>query len=263
MQITSATWNSELRSLPVRADMLPVEVIKAGTPAISELNRQAGNTELGITIFETVVTGILDFFDAPWKSSVIRDTAELMHAEYHWLHLAELKHFAVKCKSGAYNVRKVGDYGAELFDGKVYGKLLPATLMKWLEAYAGESMFTRGEMRIGDTPKASQQTEETEEAEGNITIDQASPEVREEYRKAIEDLMNAFKNRQASIPTDSKKELARQQEMINGRQVVRFVDCLIAGQPMTSAEDVQFYENNKQMIELLLKIKKEDRHGKI
>ena len=54
---------------------------------------------------------------------------------------------------------------------------------------------------------------------------------------------------------DADSELLKQQERQRQRQVVKFTDAMIAGKCMTSPEDIQFYQNNQQMIELLLKIK--------
>lgn len=102
------------------------------------------------------------FYGAEWEPEDVIETAEMMHHEYYWLHLAELKHFSIKAKAGEYNVKRSrsirnedGDYqGAEEYDGKIYGKLAPIHLMKWIAEYASESLYHRSQINWDKKPAA-------------------------------------------------------------------------------------------------------------
>lgn len=110
--------------------MTITEVIKSGgNNPISALNAGTGNTELGKAVFEAALISLNDFYDIRWTDEQYDDCVEIMHSEYHWMSMAELKHFMTRAKSGSY--------------GKIFGKFSPATLMDWLREYAEESLQQR------------------------------------------------------------------------------------------------------------------------
>lgn len=131
-QITNENWLSVWQQLPVKADMLPLEILQKSTPELSTLNRGTGSTENSIMMLEAVVLMLLEFYGVEWSELQVRETAELWSSEYYWLHIAEIKHFLTKCKTGKY--------------GKVFGKFSASTLMEWLGQYAAESMASREEL---------------------------------------------------------------------------------------------------------------------
>jgi hypothetical protein len=128
-QITKENWASVWQEIKVSASLHPAEIISLNTPQLSTINYGTGSTENGITLIEAIIVSLLDFYGLEWSAFQIRDTAELWHQEYYWLHIAELKHFITRCKSGKF--------------GKLYGKFSPSVLMSWLDEYATESIEVR------------------------------------------------------------------------------------------------------------------------
>lgn len=110
--------------------MTITEVIKAGgNTSISSLNAGTGSIEIGKSLFEAALISFLDFYGIDWTDEQFDDCIDIMHSEYHWFSMPELKHFMTRAKSGSY--------------GKVFGKFAPSVLMDWLREYADESLQQR------------------------------------------------------------------------------------------------------------------------
>lgn len=141
--------------LPVKAETTALEVIKSGTPSISSFNRGTGSTENGILVIEMCTLQVLEWYGVEWAGSQIRECAEMIHSEYHWLLLAEMKHFVLKAKRGDFN-KKTRDSKFEENDAKIYGKLTPATFLRWVHNYAQESLFNRAGAFNEHSPASTQ-----------------------------------------------------------------------------------------------------------
>lgn len=165
---------------------------------------------------------MLEYYGAEWSGYQIDETAELMHSEYHWLQFAELKHFIQKCKKGEYNVKQSvakqdldgGWMATEEWDGKIYGKFAPANLMKWIDAYAGESLATRGGMRIEQ--KSQPEPEQLTEAEAKERDKWGS-----EAMRAVEDMITGWQAWQAPV-TPEQKEEQRKERLEQQRKLAGF-----------------------------------------
>lgn len=104
-------------------------MVRGGGQSLSTLNRGEATPENSIQVFEVVVLQLLEWLGVEWSSMQIRDTAELLSAEYHWMTLAELKAFTSKIKLGHY--------------GKEWGKLRPLAFTEWMAAWADELLIAR------------------------------------------------------------------------------------------------------------------------
>lgn len=128
-QITKQTYLDVWKAIQVTSTMVAAEIQGMKTPEISTINRGEGNKEAGISLYEFVVLGLLEFYGCEWSAVQIREAAEILFSEYYWFHIAELKHLIVRIKSGDM--------------GKVFGKFSPAQLMEFFSAYADESFKAR------------------------------------------------------------------------------------------------------------------------
>ena len=120
---------SEWQKLPAAAPGTALEVVKAGGQSLSTLNRGATTPENSIQVFEVIILQLLEWLGVEWSEMQIRETAELMSAEYHWMTLAEIKAFTAKVKIGQY--------------GKEWGKFRPMLLMGWMREWSIDVLIAR------------------------------------------------------------------------------------------------------------------------
>lgn len=80
-------------------------------------------------VFETAILGLLEFFGVEWSKFQIRELSELLHGEYGYWSLVELKHFTTKVKTGEY--------------GQLYGKFSPAHFVQYAGEYNGDLLVER------------------------------------------------------------------------------------------------------------------------
>lgn len=64
------------------------------------------------------------FFGEKWADEQMKDCSRMLYENYYFIRSADWVYFAKKAKS--------------LHFGKVYGKFSPATLMEWVERFAGD-----------------------------------------------------------------------------------------------------------------------------
>lgn len=134
-----------------------MEVLAEKSPAINALARVSGSKMACIDLLEMMVLSILDFYGADWNERQIRDCAEVMYQEYHWLQLSELKHFCAKVKASSF--------------GKLYGKLAPYTLTQWMREYAEESLVIRADQYLKREHEEREQKLLEQSTEEDKTID--------------------------------------------------------------------------------------------
>lgn len=174
-------------------------------------------------VFETVILSVMEFYGAEWRQMQIAELAEMMHHDYYWLHLAELKLFSLKAKKGEFNIKesfakpvmpmdapgnRAPYQGTEEYDGKIYGELKPAVLLKWIQRYADESLYQRGTLRLEQQPAQQKMIEESDETKGFIGPDRAV-ELLKEFASTLV---------QPSDLTDAEKEEIYRLEKIKQRQ---------------------------------------------
>lgn len=279
------------------------EVLRIGTPSISTLNTGTGSRENGLLVFRTIILSVLEYYGTEWSEIQYLETADMMHREYHWLQIAEIKHFVLNAKAGTYNVKKsisrktATGYLTEEYDGKIYGKLAPVTLMKWLSEYANESLSARA--GIEDTLKNPglliEGLNKGEETSGAILLSEAIEGVQEAYkkeRKALEESISARMNqRQFDYREQKHLQKKRNEQLVqdyatrhhinldqvadhikkykqnDGKPVSvvtdddikQFAEGIYDGSAMGSPDEVEFYANNSVLIELALQDIKEFR----
>lgn len=110
-----------------------MDVVKMGLPQISTINRGQMSKEAGITVFETMILDLLEYYGVEWNPPQIRSVAELMFDEYYYWSLAELKHFILKVKRGDY--------------GKLFGKFSPSNIVDYASTYNSELLVARSTYR--------------------------------------------------------------------------------------------------------------------
>lgn len=143
-------------------------MIKQGGQSVSAVNRGMGDKENGITFFECLVLELLEYYGVTWGDYPIRESCELLFAEYHWMTAAELKHFAQKLKAAQY--------------GKMYGNFKPAILMECFADYSADALRARA---------GYQQRKETKELElqpGDVGPERVQQALKEMVEKWAEDI---------------------------------------------------------------------------
>lgn len=211
--ITKENWPTALALLPIKADSPPSEVLRLGTPEVSTFNRGCTTPENGIQVFEVLVQAIVKFYGTGWGAQQ-REVAELMFSKYYWLHMAEIRQFSLKAKAGDFNKKdsitirdNEGKFlGTEEWDGKLYGPLTPAVLMKWMERFATDSTAARAGIDWDRKPLPPMSEEER------------AGLVKEETIKAtLEAMMDEFGLVPDYADKDRREEIYRQ-EKIKQRQ---------------------------------------------
>lgn len=120
-------WN-----LSVNLHIEFVRLKQAGLKARKAKQNVVIDKEPAIMAMEAIVLMILDFFGIDWKEMQIRETAEIIINDYHWLKFAEIKQFLQRIKSG---------YFGEVYGG--FHRFSPPVLFSWLAQYAEESKRER------------------------------------------------------------------------------------------------------------------------
>jgi len=164
--------------------------VKVGGQSLSTLNRGETTPENSIQVFEVVALALLEWLGVEWSEMQIRETAELMSGEYHWMTLPELKAFTAKVKLGHY--------------GKEWGKLRPLAFMEWAAMWAAELLDARAAF-IGMAKPAELP------AEGNYVPF-------EKVSAAIKEAFGATNSDDSGGLTFEQKEEIYRQEKIKQRQ---------------------------------------------
>jgi len=238
---TLPEWPSAVSRIVVRAEQLPAEVLSLGSQSISALNAGTGSRINGLEVFEVAIMHILEFYRAKWSSSEIEETADLMHQDYHYLHLAEIKHFVARAKKGIYNVKRsvsrknklTGELTTESYDGKIYGALTPGLLLMWISEYAEESnaarAFVYGE---GSKPQTEQK--------------QITPYVSPED---VAEALRVFEQMTQSARKQPKQEVPYQHEKMRQRCIKDVAEKMFKDPTDLTPDDVKFYNANRSEVD--------------
>lgn len=129
MRLQKQNFLESFREIQITANNSISQVLSIKTPEVSTICRGTGSKENGYDLYKMVILMILDFYDIDWSKDHISECAQMLYDDYYWFTLAELKHFALMCKSAKF--------------GKVYGKINPVTLIDWAGQYAEISLEER------------------------------------------------------------------------------------------------------------------------
>lgn len=193
MPLTRNGWQQRWAAIQVKGDMDQMEVLKQDQTAISTINAGTGTTEAGVTVFELTILSILEFYGVEWSEFQTREAAEMMHSEYYWFSLAELKHFALRVKKA--------DFGKITQD---YSRFAPKHLMQCATVYAEEALHARAQFNfLGHEPAQEDPNaeyvpiEKVKEALQSMAdkwqgeIDEANKETEAEYQRLKEQMKKA------------------------------------------------------------------------
>jgi hypothetical protein len=176
-------------------------------------------------VFEAVVVQLLEWLGVEWSAMQIRETAELMSSEYHWMSLAEIKGFTAKIKAGHF--------------GKEWGKLRPMMLMGWMLDWSADLLDARAG-KIGQAKPVMSE----EEAPGTIDItDRLGP--------VMDQLQSDLTKQREADAEEQRKKREEQQERLFKYLLSNIASRIGAGEELRNEQEIEFYNENKDVIDQL------------
>lgn len=153
-----------------------VQAFQSQQPSLAQINREAGG-ELALTAIESLITDVVRFLNVGKNMNVeqIKQTAELILSEYHYLNIDELRFIFRNAKLGRY--------------GKQYDVLDGQVIFRWIETYDSE--------RTNEVIKSQVDTKNALTSSFDFTPEQWP----EERHKQWQQLINDFTKRKP-IPDD-------------------------------------------------------------
>lgn len=121
-----------------------VAVRKLGTPALSQLTKEAGKDSVINYIKKSIVELTLHFSQSWNDYQVVLAASDFYSLFYYW-RMADLKRFILGCRTMEY--------------GQLYGHFQPQHLMEWAQAYDSKWSATSEQLSVANASQYKQRRE--------------------------------------------------------------------------------------------------------